>query len=58
MTPALQSGGKGHLVAAGFMNPVGVWFWINRLWVSGSNGDFIAGKREVSDGFIVGLRKK
>ena len=42
-----------HLVASGFINPVGVEFVNNVLWVTDINGDFIAGKRELPDGFIV-----
>ncbi len=42
-----------QLVASGFINPWGVRFVDGRLWVSDINGDFIYGKRELPDGFIV-----
>jgi hypothetical protein len=45
-----------HLVAAGFFNPAGVRFIDGKLWVSDINGDFIAGKRELPDGFIAEIR--
>jgi hypothetical protein len=49
--------GVAHLVATGFMNPIGVRFIDQRLlWVSDINGDFIAGKRELPEGFIAELR--
>jgi hypothetical protein len=50
--------GKLHLVASGFVNPVGVLFVDNTLWVSDINGDFIAGKRELPDGFIVKIQAR
>lgn len=65
MTQALAADGKLYrvtpegglqLVAAGFFNPAGVRFVDNKLWVSDINGDFIAGKRELPDGFIVEIR--
>ncbi|MGE0680579.1 MAG: hypothetical protein AB7P69_06680 [Candidatus Binatia bacterium] len=66
MTQALQADGKVYrvadgvlqLVASGFMNPAGVRFLNDKLWVSDINGDFIAGKRELPDGFIaeIGVR--
>ncbi len=65
MTQTLQADGKVyrvtgdgqlHLVASGFINPAGVRFWGDRLWISDINGDFIAGKRELPDGFLVELR--
>ncbi len=46
-------GGKPELVASGFVNPAGVQVIGDALWVSDINGDFIAGKRELPDGFIV-----
>jgi hypothetical protein len=49
----LNTEGKAELVASGFYNPVGVQFVHGKLWVSDINGDFIAGKRELPDGFIV-----
>jgi sugar lactone lactonase YvrE len=45
-----------HLVASGFFNPVSVCFIGDTLWVSDINGDFIGGKRELPDGFIVEIR--
>jgi hypothetical protein len=62
MTQRLQADGKVYrlaadgsvaLVASGFINPVGVQFVQGSLWVSDINGDFIAGKRELPDGFVV-----
>ena len=47
--------GKLHLVASGFINPVGMLVVHGALWVTDINGDFIAGKRELPDGFIVKL---
>jgi len=46
-------GGVPKLVAAGFVNPEGLRFIGNKLWVSDANGDFLAGRRELPDGFIV-----
>ena len=43
------------VVATGFHNPIGVQFVNGKLWVTDINGDFIAGKREVPDGFVVEL---
>jgi hypothetical protein len=48
--------GKPVLVAGGMMNPVGVRFVGNTLWITDVNGDFIAGKRELPDGFIVTIQ--
>lgn len=62
MTQRLQADGKVYrlaadgnveLVASGFINPIGVQFVHGALWVSDINGDFIAGKRELPDGFVV-----
>lgn len=47
--------GKLELVASGFINPWGLRFVGETLWVSDINGDFIYGKRELPDGFIVAL---
>jgi hypothetical protein len=66
MTQALQADGKVYrvadgalqLVASGFMNPAGVRFINDKLWVSDINGDFIAGKRELPDGFIAEIRAR
>jgi len=49
----VTSEGKLQLVASGFVNPMGVRFMGTTLWVNDINGDFIAGKRELPDGFIV-----
>ncbi len=49
MTP----GGEVKLVASGFVNPLGLLFVGNRLWVTDIAGDFIAGHRELPDGFVV-----
>ncbi len=54
----LTAEGKAVLVATGFHNPIGVRFLNGRLWVSDINGDFIAGKRELPDGFLVELQAK
>lgn len=48
--------GRLHLVASGFFNPSGVRFVGDALWVSDINGDFIGGRRELPDGFIVEIR--
>ena len=45
--------GELKVVASGFVNPAGVRFIGNRLWVSDINGDFVAGMRELPDGFLV-----
>ena len=50
--------GELKLVASGFVNPSGVRFIGNRLWVSDINGDFIAGTRELPDGFLVQIEAK
>lgn len=64
MTQALDKDGKVYrvdekgrprLVAGGFVNPVGMLVVDGALWVTDINGDFIAGKRELPDGFIVKL---
>lgn len=47
--------GKLELVASGLINPWGLRFVGNALWVSDINGDFIYGKRELPDGFIVAI---
>jgi hypothetical protein len=52
----ITADGGRHLVASGFFNPVGVRFLKERLWVTDINGDFIAGKRELPDGFLVEIR--
>ena len=45
--------GKLELVASGFVNPLGLRFVGKKLWVTDINGDFIGGRRELPDGFIV-----
>jgi hypothetical protein len=50
--------GQSHLVASGFLNPAGVKFIGNKLWVTDTAGDFIAGLRELPDGFIVEIEAK
>lgn len=45
--------GKLELVASGFLNAAGVRFIGKKLWVTDINGDFIAGRRELPDGFLV-----
>jgi len=50
--------GELKLVAAGFVNPAGLRFIGNHLWVTDINGDFIAGGRELPDGFLVQIDTK
>jgi hypothetical protein len=50
--------GQPQLVASGFLNPSGVKFVGNKLWVNDIAGDFIGGKRELPDGFIVEIEAK
>jgi len=45
--------GKLELVASGFINPWNLRFVGNTMWVADINGDFIYGKRELPDGFVV-----
>ncbi len=52
----VDADGKLNLVASGFINPTGVKFVDNALLVSDINGDFIAGKRELPDGFIAKIQ--
>lgn len=47
--------GTRALVASGFINPLGMQVVDGALWVTDINGDFIAGKRELPDGFVVKL---
>jgi hypothetical protein len=49
----LSSNGIPKLVASGLINPLHLRFIDHKLWVSDLNGDFIGGKRELPDGFIV-----
>jgi hypothetical protein len=50
----------GHLaeVASGFVNPAGLLFVGDALWVTDIAGDFIGGRRELPDGFVVELRHR
>ena len=54
----LTADGKAVLVAAGLHNPNGVRFAHGKLWVSDISGDFIAGHRELPDGFIIEIEAK
>ena len=45
--------GELKLVASGFVNPAGAHFIGKHLWITDINGDFIAGGRELPDGFVV-----
>ena len=47
-----------ELVATGFINPWNLRFVGDKLWVADINGDFIYGRRELPDGFIVELAPK
>jgi|SRR5579885_840695 hypothetical protein len=49
----LSRAGVPKLVASGFVNPLHMRFIGHKLWVSDLNGDFIGGRRELPDGFIV-----
>jgi hypothetical protein len=49
----LPAGGIPKPVATGFVNQLHLRFIANKLWVSDLNGDFLGGKRELPDGFIV-----
>ena len=48
--------GRMELVVSALINPWGLRFIGNRLLISDINGDFIYGKRELPDGFIVEVR--
>jgi hypothetical protein len=54
ITPA----GELKLVASGFINPAGARFIGRHLWITDINGDFIAGKRELPDGFLAQIDAK
>jgi len=54
----VDNDGKAQLVASGFHNPLAIRFIGNELWVTDINGDFIAGKRELPDGFLVRIKAK
>ncbi len=45
-----------HTVVSGLHDPMGVHFTRDRLWVSDINGDFIAGRRELPEGFVIEIR--
>lgn len=49
----LAADGKAVQVAAGLHNPNGLLFVHGKLWVADINGDFIAGQRELPDGYVV-----
>lgn len=49
----VSADGKLVPVASGFINPGGLFFHGSHLWVTDINGDFIAGMRELPDGFLV-----
>ena len=51
----VDAAGDVQLVASGFHNPVGLHFVGDALWVTDINGDFIAGRRELPEGFVVEL---
>ena len=54
----ITQAGELKLVASGFVNPAGARFIGNHLWITDINGDFIAGKRELPDGFLVQIDAK
>jgi hypothetical protein len=54
----VTSDGQLHLVASGFRNPAGIKFVGDKLWVTDIAGDFIGGKRELPDGFIIEIEAK
>jgi len=65
MTQALQQDGyvyridntgTVHQVASGFINPAGIHFAFGKLLVADINGDFIAGRRELPEGFIIAIK--
>jgi hypothetical protein len=67
MTQALQrdghvyrvdNEGRVHSVASGFVNPAGIHFAFGKLLVADINGDFIAGRRELPEGFIIAIEAK
>ena len=51
----IDAAGDVQLVASGFHNPVGLHFVGDALWVTDINGDFIAGRRELPEGFVVAI---
>ncbi len=52
----IAADGRPHPVASGLFNPSGVHFVGDALWITDLNGDFIGGRRELPDGFIVEIR--
>ncbi len=67
MTQALQADGAVYwvgpdgalaMVASGFINPLGLQFDADRLWVTDIAGDFTGGRRELPDGFVVEIRPR
>lgn len=43
------------IVAEGFVNPGGLFFANETLWITDMNGNFIGGRRELPDGFIAAI---
>ncbi|MBV1930688.1 MAG: hypothetical protein KUG71_03145 [Porticoccaceae bacterium] len=54
----IDDSGAVHPVASGFVNPTGIHFAFGKLLVADINGDFIAGRRELPDGFIMAIEAK
>jgi hypothetical protein len=50
--------GQRHVFATGLVNPFGLRFVGNTLVVTDINGDFLVGKREIPDGFVVAITPK
>ena len=50
--------GKAVPVVSGMHNPNGLLFVHGKLWVADINGDFIAGGRELPDGYVVEIEAK
>ncbi len=48
--------GEVRVVVSGLFNPMAVHFRGDRLWVSDINGDFIAGRRELPEGFVIEIQ--
>ncbi len=51
----IDNAGAVHRVASGFINPTGIHFAFGKLLVADINGDFIAGRRELPEGFIIAI---
>jgi hypothetical protein len=47
--------GRRHVFATGLINPFGLRFVGNALVVTDINGDFLVGRREIEDGYIVAI---